>query len=69
MHEALTVIDDARVAIINLSMMKMLSEKANMGMKEQDLQQTLRDKCISLVDNAVFKLEHRTQTPQTDDAR
>ena len=32
MHEALTVIDDARVAIINLSMIKMLSEKANMGM-------------------------------------
>ena len=59
MREALAVIDDARVAIINLSMMKMLTEKANMGMKEQDLQQTLRDKCISLVDNAVLNWSTR----------
>ena len=49
---ALTTIDEARVAIMKLTM-KMLAEKGNMGMKEQDVQQHMRDTCVSLLDRAV----------------
>jgi len=49
---ALTSIDDARLAIIKLTM-QMLAAKGHVSMKEQDVQQRMRDICVRLVNNAV----------------